>query len=135
MKGAAIDDLTFKEYNIVLNSDDKVNLLAPRNSKEGYLIESGFITTDKNVEIPNSNSIWSVSGNSKLTAQSPIKLTWANDQGITFEKEISIDEKFLFTVKQRVINSTNEKYDFYSYAKLSEMRHLKSLIFIYFMRV
>ena len=90
LKGAAIDDLTFKEYNVVLNSNEKVNLLAPRNSKEGYLIESGFVTTDKNIEIPNSNSIWSVSGNSKLTAQSPIKLTWANDQGITFEKEISI---------------------------------------------
>ena len=118
LKGAAIDDLTFKEYNVVLNSNEKVNLLAPRNSKEGYLIESGFITTDKNVEIPNSNSIWSVSGNSKLTAQSPIKLTWANDQGITFEKEISIDDKFLFTVKQRVINSTNNKYDFYSYGQI-----------------
>ncbi len=118
LKGAAIDDLTFKEYNVVLNSNEKVNLLVPRNSKEGYLIESGFITTDKNVEIPNSNSIWSVSGNSKLTAQSPVKLTWANDQGITFEKEISIDDKFLFTVKQSVINSTNNKYDFYSYGQI-----------------
>ncbi len=118
LKGAAIDDLTFKEYNVVLNSDEKVNLLAPRNSKEGYLIESGFITTDKNVKIPNSSSIWSVSGNSKLTAQSPIRLTWANDQGITFEKEIFIDDKFLFTIKQRVINSTNNKYDFYSYGQI-----------------
>ncbi len=118
LKGAAIDDLTFKEYNVVLNGDEKVNLLAPRNAKEGYLIESGFITTDKNVKIPNSNSIWSVSGNKKLTAESPIKLTWKNDQGITFEKEISIDDKFLFTVKQRVINSTNNKYDFYSYGQI-----------------
>jgi YidC/Oxa1 family membrane protein insertase len=118
LKGAAIDDLTFKEYNIVLNGDEKVDLLAPRNAKEGYLIESGFITTDKNVKIPNSNSIWSVSGNKKLTAKSPIKLTWTNDQGITFEKEISIDDKFLFTVKQRVINSTNNKYDFYSYGQI-----------------
>ncbi len=118
LKGAAIDDLTFKEYNVVLNGDEKVNLLAPRNAKEGYLIESGFITTDKNVKIPNSNSIWSVSGNKKLTANSPIKLTWTNDQGITFEKEISIDDKFLFTVKQRVINSTNNKYDFYSYGQI-----------------
>jgi len=118
LKGAAIDDLTFKEYNVVLDGDEKVNLLAPRNSKQGYLIESGFITTDKNVEIPNSNSLWSVAGNKKLTTQSPIKLTWTNDQGITFEKEISIDDKFLFTVKQRVINSTNNKYDFYSYGQI-----------------
>jgi YidC/Oxa1 family membrane protein insertase len=118
LKGAAIDDLTFKEYKVTLDSDEKVKLLAPRNTKDGYLIESGFITTDKNIDIPNSNSIWSVSGNNKLTNQSPVKLSWTNNQGITFEKVISLDDKFLFTIKQRVINSTNNEYDFYSYGQI-----------------
>jgi YidC/Oxa1 family membrane protein insertase len=118
LKGAAIDDLTFKEYNVALDSNEKVKLLSPRNTKDGYLIESGFITTDKNIDIPNSNSIWSVSGNNKLTDQSPIKLSWTNDQGITFEKEIALDDKFLFTIKQKVINSTNNEYDFYSYGQI-----------------
>ena len=118
LKGAAIDDLTFKDYNTNLESNEKVKLLSPRNTKDGYLIESGFITTDKNTEIPNSNSIWTVSGNNKLTDQSPIKLSWSNDQGITFEKEITLDDKYLFTIKQRVINSTNKKYDFYSYGQI-----------------
>ena len=88
LKGAAIDDLIFKEYKVSLDSDKKVKLLSPRNSKDGYFIESGFITTDKNINIPNSESIWTISGNNKLTDQSPIKLSWANDQGIIFEKEI-----------------------------------------------
>ena len=118
LKGAAIDDLTFKEYNVSLESDEKVKFLSPRSSKEGYIIESGFITTDKNIDIPNADSIWSVSGNNKLTDQSPIKLSWTNDQGITFEKEIALDDKFLFTIKQRVINSTDKNYDFYSYGQI-----------------
>ena len=118
LKGAAIDDLTFKEYNVSLESDEKVKLLNPRNAKEGYFIESGFITTDKNIDIPNSNSIWSISGNNKLTSNSPIKLSWINNQGITFEKEIALDDKFLFTIKQRIINSTNNEYDFYSYGQI-----------------
>ena len=118
LKGAAIDDLTFKEYNVSLDSDEKIKLLAPRNATNGYLIESGFITTDKNIEIPNAQTNWSVSGNSKLTDQSPVKLTWSNDQGITFEKEISLDNKFLFTIKQRVINSSDKAYDFYSYGQI-----------------
>ncbi len=118
LKGAAIDDLTFTEYNVALDSDEKIKLLAPRNTKDGYLIESGFITTDKNIDIPNANTIWSVLGNNKLTDQSPVKLSWTNDQGITFEKEISLDDKFLFTIKQRVINSTNNEYDFYSYGQI-----------------
>lgn len=118
LKGAAIDDLTFKEYNVSLDSNEKINLLAPRNATNGYLIESGFITTDKNIEIPNAQTNWSVSGNSKLTDQSPVKLTWSNDQGITFEKEISLDDQFLFTIKQRVINSSDNEYDFYSYGQI-----------------
>jgi len=118
LKGAAIDDLTFKEYNVELESDEKVKLLSPRSTKDGYLIESGFITTDKNIDIPNSNSEWSVSGNNTLTDQSPVKLTWTNDQGITFEKTISLDDKFLFTIKQKVINSTNKEFDFYPYGQI-----------------
>jgi YidC/Oxa1 family membrane protein insertase len=118
LKGAAIDDLTFKEYNVSLDSNEKIKLLAPRNATNGYLIESGFITSDKNIKLPNAQSNWSVSGNSKLTDQSPIKLTWSNDQGITFEKEISLDDKFLFTIKQTVKNSSDKSYDFYSYGQI-----------------
>ena len=118
LKGGVIDDLTFKQYNVSLDSQEKVTLLSPRNSKDGYLIESGFITSDKNVEIPNSNSIWKVSGNNKLTDQSPIKLSWTNDQGITFEKEIALDDKYLFSIKQSVINPTDKKYDFYTYGQI-----------------
>ena len=118
LKGAAIDDLTFKNYNIELEGDEKITLLGPRNIEEGYLIESGFVTSDKNIDIPTSETIWSIKGNKKLTENSPIKLSWSNDQGITFEKEISIDDKYLFSIKQRVINKTNNKYDFYSYGQI-----------------
>ena len=118
LKGAAIDDLTFKNYNTALESNEKVTLLGPRNIENGYLIESGFVTSDKNIDIPDSDSIWSVKGNNKLTNESPVKLSWANDQGIIFEKEISLDNKYLFTIKQSVINSTDSKYDFYSYGQI-----------------
>ncbi len=118
LKGAAIDDLTFKNYNVELEGDEKIILLGPRNIKEGYLIESGFVTSDKNIDIPTSETIWSIKGNKKLTENSPIKLSWTNDQGITFEKEISLDDKYLFSIKQRVINKTNGKYDFYSYGQI-----------------
>ena len=118
LKGAAIDDLTFKDYNVSLESEEKVYLLGPRNIEDGYLIESGFVTNDKNIDIPNSDTIWSVNGNDILTEQSSVKLSWSNDQGITFEKEIVLDDKFLFTITQRVVNSTNKKYDFYSYGQI-----------------
>ena len=122
LKGAAIDDLTFKEYNVELNSNEKVILLNPRNVEDGYFIESGFVTTNKNIDIPNSNTVWGVEGNKKLTNNSPIKLTWTNSQGITFEKHISLDNQFLFTVKQKIINSSDKTYNFYSYGQIIRNR-------------
>ena len=101
-----------------LKNDEKIKLLSPRNIADGYFIETGFVTTDKNIDVPNSNSIWSIVGNNRLTEKSPIKLLWKNKQGITFEKEISLDNKFLFTVKQKIINLSNKKYDFYSYGQI-----------------
>ena len=118
LKGAIIDDLTFKNYNTSLESNENVILLNPRNIEDGYFIESGFVTSDKNIDIPNSESVWTVKGNSNLTEETPIKLSWTNSQGITFEKDISLDNQFLFTVKQRVINSTDKKFDFYSYGQI-----------------
>ena len=118
LKGATIDDLTFKNYKVNLDEEKKVTLLGPRNISDGYLIESGFVTSDKNVEIPNSNTIWSFDGNDKLTIKSPIKLYWTNEQGLRFEKEISIDDKYLFTIKQKIINQSDKKYDFYSYGQI-----------------
>ena len=136
LKGAVIDDLTFKDYKVSLENEEKITLLSPRNVEDGYFIESGFVTTDKNIDIPDANSIWSVVGNNKLTEQSPVKLSWSNDQGITFEKEISLDDKFLFTIKQKVINSTDKKYDFYSYGQIIRNKIPEDLLnFLYYMKV
>jgi len=118
LKGAAIDDLTFKEYNIELNGSDKITLLNPRNVEDGYLIESGFVSTNKNIDIPDASTVWEVSGNRKLTNNSPVKLTWSNTQGITFEKHISLDGQFLFTVKEKIINRSDKSYNFYSYGQI-----------------
>ena len=118
LKGATIDDLTFKEYNIKLNSNEKVTLLNPRNVADGYLIESGFVTNNKNINMPDASTIWNIEGNKKLTNRNSIKLVWNNTQGITFEKHISLDDQFLFTIKQKIINSSDKTYNFYSYGQI-----------------
>jgi len=118
LKGAAIDDLTFKKYNVELNGSDKIILLNPRNVEDGYLIESGFVSTNKNIDLPDASTVWKVSGNKRLTNNSPIKLTWSNSQGITFEKHISLDDQFLFTVKEKIINASDKSYNFYSYGQI-----------------
>ena len=64
--GATIDDLTFKKYNTKLNSNEKIVLLNPKKVENGYSIESGFVTNNKNIDTPNAASLWKVEGNKKL---------------------------------------------------------------------
>jgi YidC/Oxa1 family membrane protein insertase len=118
LKGAMIDDLTFKQYNLELDGNKKVTLLNPRNVDDGYIIESGFVTSNKNIDIPDASTIWKISGNKKLTNNSPIKLIWNNSQGITFEKHITLDDQFLFTVKEKIVNKSDKSYNFYSYGQI-----------------
>ena len=122
LTGGIIDDLTFKKYTKTLNGTDNIILLNPRNNKDGYFIETGWVTSNESINTPNSKTVWSIDGNKKLTPNNPIKLVWENNQGIKFEKQISIDNHFLFNVNQKITNSTNNNYNFYPYGQIIRNR-------------
>ena len=85
--GSKIDDLEFKKFKEKLNGEDNVTLLNPSKVKNGYFIETGWATTNKNINIPNSKSVWEIEGNNKLTPKTPIELIWLNNQNIKFKKK------------------------------------------------
>ena len=116
--GSSIDDLTFKNYTNTLNGDDNVVLLNPKQSENGYYVETGWATTNKNIDLPNSKTLWKIEGNRKLTPNSSIKLSWKNNQNIKFIKEISIDNQYLFDIKQTIENNSDKTYNFYPYGQI-----------------
>ncbi len=116
--GSSIDDLTFKNYTNTLNGNDNVILLNPKQSDNGYYVETGWATTSKNIDLPNSKSLWTIEGSNKLTPNSPVILSWTNSQNIKFVKEISLDKQYLFNIKQTIINSSDKAYNFYPYGQI-----------------
>jgi len=116
--GGIVDDLIFKNYTKTLNGDDSIILLNPGKAKNGYFVETGWVTSNKNINLPNSKTQWNFNGNDKLSPGSPVKLVWINNQGIEFQKNIKIDEKFLFTIDQKIINNSEKSYDFYPYGQI-----------------
>ena len=118
LEGSLIDDLIFKKYTETLDTEDKVVLLNPKESENGYYIETGWAINNKDIDVPNSKTKWEVIGNKLLSPNNPVKLIWNNKQNITFEKEISIDDKFLFTVNQKITNNTQSTYNFYPYGQI-----------------
>ena len=118
LKGGIIDDLIFKNYTETLDGQNNITLLSPKKFSQGYYVETGWVSSSKNIDLPNSKTIWKVDGNNKLAPNQSVTLTWNNNQGIVFEKKIQIDEKFLFSIDQKIKNKSNKSYDFYSYGQI-----------------
>ena len=112
--GGAIDDFKFKKYNQTLGSQEKIILLSPANVENGYFLNTGWTTND-DVDVPNSSTIWKSKTNNKLTPDNPIVIFYENKQGIRFERKISIDRNYLFNIEQKIINNSNSSYKFYPY--------------------
>ena len=104
--GGAIDDFKFKKYNQELGSNKKIILLNPANVKNGYFLNTGWTTND-NVDVPDSKTVWKAKTTHNLTPDSPIKIFFKNSQGIIFERTISIDNNYLFNIDQKIINNSN----------------------------
>ena len=120
LKGLKIDDLTFKDYKDTLNADEKlVTLFKPTTTQGGYFSNFGWAKTskDENFDLPDDQTIWSTNSK-KISDKNPAIFSWTNNQGIQFEQEISIDENFMFTIKQRVVNNTDKNIRINPIAKI-----------------
>ena len=118
LMGGTIDDLIFKNYTETLDGKNKITLLNPKKYSEGYFVETGWVSSSKNIDLPSSNTSWKVEGNNKLSPGNPVTLVWNNNQGISFKKKIKIDEKFLFSIDQIITNQSEKSYDFYAYGQI-----------------
>ena len=118
LDGGIIDDLELKTYNKILDSKNKIQLLNPASTNEGYTFNTGW-ATKSDIRTPKSDTEWKVDGSRTLTPNNPVKLFYVNDENIRFEREISIDNKYLFSVKQTVINKSDISFKLHPYATIN----------------
>ena len=121
LKGLKIDDLTFKNYKETLGDNDKlVTLFKPSYTKGGYFSNFGWIkaSTKENFDLPDDQTIW-MTNSKKITSDNSAIFSWTNKQGIQFEQEISVDENYMFTIKQKIINNSEKDISISPVAKIS----------------
>jgi YidC/Oxa1 family membrane protein insertase len=103
LKGARLDDLELKQYDeTVAKNSPPIRLLSPAGAAGSYFAEFGWQTAG--VAAPNANTVWQASSTT-LSPGKPVTLTSSNSSGQRFIIDISIDENFMFTVKQSVANN------------------------------
>jgi len=117
--GATIDDLSFKNYKVNIKSNDIVQFLNPKETKNGYFAETGWASIGNKIKVPTNKSVWSVVGNKILSVNSPVILEWNNGSNLIFRKKIEIDDNYLFKINQEVKNNSSEQVELYPYAQLT----------------
>lgn len=109
LTGARIDDIIFKKYRIDLSSDsENVKFFSPNGSDKSYFAQYGWATTNNTIELPNANTVWK-SDRSTISPEQPVVLVWDNGNGLIFKRTISIDNEYMFSIQQTVINNTSEE--------------------------
>ena len=115
LEGGIIDDLILEEYRETLDpTSDFITYLNPLGSQDAYYLDTGWVSPDSTIELPNNKSVWKAD-KSSIGINDPVKLTWQNSQNIIFEKIITLDEHYLFSVDQRVINNSGKSFDLYPF--------------------
>lgn len=107
LKGLRFDDLTLLAYNEDISKNSThVELLSPSSSGKSYFIEIGLVGENSGTTLPNSDTLWKAD-NDLLTPEKPIVFTWINKELVKFEVKVSMDENYLFTIKQSIVNNSN----------------------------
>jgi len=115
LEGGIIDDLILEEYRETLDpTSDFITYLNPLGSQDAYYLDTGWVSPDSTIELPNNKSVWKAD-KSSIGINDPVKLIWQNSQNIIFEKIITLDEHYLFSVDQRVINNSGKSFDLYPF--------------------
>jgi YidC/Oxa1 family membrane protein insertase len=117
LQGARFDDLRLVRHTRTLGKDEiPTRLLSPVGAQGAYFASFGWV--GQGVATPNATTVWTASSRT-LTPGKPVTLSWTNPTGQRFEQTISVDDGYLFTIAQRVVNTGTGAIAVRPYALLS----------------
>src|SRR3981189_1273623 len=121
LKGARIDDLALVQFRETVDPNSPpIILYSPSGTAEPYYAEFGWVpATGSTVKLPDRDTLWQQESIGSLTPTSPVTLKYDNGDGLTFRRTISIDDRYLFTIKDDVTNVGNAPVTLYPFALIS----------------
>ncbi len=118
LKGGRIDDISLARYHETVDPNSPaIVLLSPAGSPHPFYAEFGWVGgAGANVKAPGPDTVWQREGAGSLAPGQPITLAYDNGEGLKFRRIIAVDDKYLFTLKDEVINSAATPVTLYPYA-------------------
>ena len=119
LEGGRFDDLILKRYRETIEPDSpQIELLHPIGAAQPYFANFGWSAGTGGPPVPGGDSLWQANGDI-LGPGSPVTLTWDNGQGLRFERSLALDENYMFTVTQRVLNDGDTDVQLSPYGLIS----------------
>src|SRR5262249_16837107 len=121
LKGGRIDDLALVKFRETVDpKSPPVVLLSPSGTADPFYAEFGWTgAAGTNVKLPTSETVWKQDGSGTLSVGHPVKLSYDNGEGLEFHRTISVDDKYVFTIKDEVSNKSGNAVSLYPYALIS----------------
>jgi len=121
LKGGRIDDLSLVKYRETVDPNSPpIVLLAPSGSPHPFYAEFGWSApSGASVKLPDADTLWQQQGSGALSVGRPVTLVYDNGQGLQFRRTIAIDDKYLFTIKDEVINNGTAPVTLYPFGLIS----------------
>ena len=119
--GAQIDEIFLKDFKTSTREDsDFVQFFNPKDSGNAYWVESGW-KAPKNIryDLPGTDTLWVLEEGQTLTPDTPVVISWNNQNGLTFKQKISIDENYVFKIEQIIINNSPGSITVFPFQQLS----------------
>jgi YidC/Oxa1 family membrane protein insertase len=121
LKGGRIDDLSLVKFRETVDpKSPPIVLLSPSGAADPFYAEFGWTgVSGGNAKVPTTDTVWKQSGSGALGVGHPVMLTYDNGEGLEFHRTISVDDKYLFTIKDEVTNKGSSAVSLYPYALIS----------------
>ncbi|RXH22484.1 MULTISPECIES: membrane protein insertase YidC [Bradyrhizobium] len=121
LKGGRIDDIALVQHRETVDpKSPPIILYSPSGTAEPYYAEFGWVpATGVTAKLPDAQTVWQQDGSGSLTPTTPVLLKWDNGEGLAFRRTISVDDHYLFTIKDEVSNVGNAPVTLYPFALIS----------------
>jgi YidC/Oxa1 family membrane protein insertase len=104
LTGGRIDDLTLLNYfERPQRQGPNIVLFSPEAAQDAYFADFGWLA--QGLDVPRPQTVWTAEAGAKLTPTTPVTLRFDNGQGLVFTRTISVDDTYMFTVKDTVSNA------------------------------
>ncbi|WP_291841828.1 membrane protein insertase YidC [Maricaulis sp.] len=116
LTGARLDDIRLRRHSETIDDDTPVALLNPIGSDHVFYARDGWTSgTQGFSDLPGGSTEWALSSGSTLTPDTPVTLTYDSPSGLHFERVISVDDNYLFTLTDVVTNNSGQEVELSRY--------------------